>query len=112
MLQLTTNLSMKRRFLDLQIWPINKKDLESIFCVHPLLSNPRIRAQQGAFLIYGIDGDKLHLAKWKNERDGMIRRKMIIPAEAKMNLLNELKMLGLTIDIVYPDWKGTRQFLV
>ena len=91
---------------------INKKDLESIFCVHPLLSNPRIRAQQGAFLIYGIDGDKLHLAKWKNERDGMIRRKMIIPAEAKMNLLNELKMLGLTIDIVYPDWKGTRQFLV
>ena len=90
---------------------IKKKDMESIFCVHPLLSNPRIRAQQGAFLIYGIDGDKLHLAQWKNESDGMIRRKMIIPAKAKKNLLKELKMLGLTIDIVYPDWKGARQFL-
>ena len=90
---------------------INKKDMESIFCVHPLLSNPRIRAQQGAFLIYGIDGDKDHLAKWKEDTDGMIRRKMIIPAKAKKSLLNELKMLGLTIDIVYPDWKGSRQFL-
>ena len=90
---------------------IKKKDMESIFCVHPLLSNPRIRAQQGAFLIYGIDGDKLHLAQWKDETDGMIRRKMFIPAKAKKNLLKELKMLGLTIDIVYPDWKGSRQFL-
>lgn len=90
---------------------INKKDMESIFCVHPLLSNPRIRAQQGAFLIYGIDGDKFHLAQWKDDPEGMIRRKMIIPAKAKKNLLKELKMLGLTIDIVYPDWKGSRQFL-
>lgn len=90
---------------------INKNDMESIFCVHPLLSNPRIRAQQGAFLIYGIDGDKLQLAKWKDDKHGMIRRKMIIPAGDKKNLLKELKMLGLTIDIVYPDWKGSRQFL-
>ena len=90
---------------------INKNDMENIFCVHPLLSNPRIRAQQGAFLIYGIEGDKLHLAKWKDDKHGMIRRKMIIPAKAKRNLLKELKMLGLTIDIVYPDWKCSRQFL-
>lgn len=90
---------------------INKNDMESIFCVHPLLNNSRIRAQQGAFLIYGIDGDKLHLAKWDEKRNGMIRRKMIIPADAKKNLLKELQMLGLTIDFVYPDWKGSRQFL-
>lgn len=90
---------------------IKKNDLESIFCVHPLLNNPRIRAQQGAFLIYGIDGDRFHLAQWKDNHEGMIRRKMIIPAEAKKNLLKELKMLGLTVDIVYPDWKGSRQFL-
>lgn len=90
---------------------INKKDMESIFCVHPLLSNPRIRAQQGAFLIYGIDGDKSQLAKWKDDKHGMIRQKMIIPAKAKKNLLKELKMLGLTVDIVYPNWKGSRQFL-
>ena len=90
---------------------INKKDMESIFCVHPLLNNSRIRAQQGAFLIYGIDGDRLHLAKWKDDPKGMIRRKMIIPAEAKGKLLNDLKILGLTIDVVYPDWKGIRQLL-
>lgn len=73
--------------------------MESIFCVHPLLDNPRVRAQQGAFLIYGMDGDP---------RDGMIRRKVRVPAQAKKRLLEELEMLGMTPDVVYPDWKGTR----
>lgn len=91
---------------------INKRDMEGIFCVHPLLHNPRIRAQQGAFLLYGIDGVRTKLAQWKdNPRDGMIRRKIRIPAEVKKPLLKELQMLGVTIDVVYPDWKGTRQRL-
>ena len=86
--------------------------MESIFCVHPLLNNPRIRAQQGAFMIYGIDGDRTKLAQWKdNPRNGMIRRKIRIPAEAKEPLLKELRMLSVTIDVVYPDWKGTKQRL-
>lgn len=91
---------------------IKKQDMEGVFCVHPLLNNPRIRAQQGAFMIYGIDGDRTKLAQWKdNPRNGMIRRKIRIPAEAKEPLLKELRMLGVTIDVVYPDWKGTKQRL-
>lgn len=91
---------------------IKKDDMEGVFCVHPLLNNPRIRAQQGAFMIYGIDGDRTKLAQWKdNPRNGMIRRKIRIPAEAKEPLLKELRMLGVTIDVVYPDWKGTKQRL-
>ena len=91
---------------------IKKQDMESIFCVHPLLNNPRIRAQQGAFMIYGIDGDRTKLAQWKDApRNGMIRRKIRIPAEAKEPLLKELRMLSVTIDVVYPDWKGTKQRL-
>ncbi|PBC66436.1 FRG domain-containing protein [Fibrobacter sp. UWS1] len=88
---------------------IDKKDMESIFCVHPLLDNPRVRAQQGAFLIYGMDGDRTKLAQWKDDpQDGMIRRKVRVPAQAKKRLLEELEMLGMTPDVVYPDWKGTR----
>lgn len=91
---------------------IKKQDMEGVFCVHPLLNNPRIRAQQGAFMIYGIDGDRTKLAQWKDApRNGMIRRKIRIPAEAKKPLLKELQMLGVTIDVVYPDWKGTKQRL-
>lgn len=91
---------------------IKKQDMESIFCVHPLLNNPRIRAQQGAFMLYGIDGNRTKLAQWKDDPcNGMIRRKIRIPAEAKKMLLKELQMMGVTIDVVYPDWKGTRQWL-
>lgn len=91
---------------------IKKDDMESIFCVHPLLNNPRIRAQQGAFLIYGMDGVRTKLAQWKDDpKKGMVRRKIRIPVEAKKPLLRELEMLGLTVDFVYPDWKGTKQWL-
>ena len=90
---------------------INKKTLQSIYCVHPLLDNPRIRAQQGAFLLFGIDGDKHHLVTLESNKGPEIRlAKIRIPQCAKAQIREELNLLGKTIDTVYPDWTGVSDY--
>lgn len=88
---------------------IVKEHLESVFCAHPLLDNPRIRAQQGAFLVFGIDGNKHHLASL--ERNSEIRlAKIRIPQYAKAQIREELNLLGKTVDVVYLDWDGVSDY--
>lgn len=90
---------------------IKKDNMESIYCVHPLLDNPRIRAQQGAFLLFGINGDKHHLASIDSQYAQGIRFcKIRIPQSAKMRVREELDILGKTVDVVYPDWYGVSDF--
>ena len=90
---------------------IKKDNMESIYCVHPLLDNPRIRAQQGAFLLFGIDGNKHHLATLESNKGPEIRlAKIRIPQCAKTQIREELNLLGKTIDTVYPDWTGVSDF--
>ena len=90
---------------------IKKDNMESIYCVHPLIDNPRIRSQQGAFLLFGIDGDKHHLATLESNKGPEIRMiKIRIPQNAKLQLREELNLLGKTVDTVYPDWGGVSDF--
>ena len=90
---------------------IVKKDMESVFCVHPLLDNPRIRAQQGAFLLFGINGNRNKLATLESSKNTHIEMKKITVAEsAKPKMREELAALGKTIDTVYPDWDGVSDY--
>ena len=90
---------------------IIKEHLESIYCVHPLLDNPRIKAQQGALLIFGIDGDKNHLATLESNKGPKIHlAKIRIPQYAKAHIREELNLLGKTVDVVYPDWNGVSDY--
>ena len=92
---------------------IKKDNMESIFCVHPLLENPRIRSQQGAFLLFGIKGDKHHIATLESNKGPEIRmNKILIPKRAKLRLREELNLLGRTIDTIYPDWDGVSDFFL
>ena len=76
-----------------------------------MLDNPRIRAQQGAFLLFGIDGDKHHLATLESNQGSEIRlAKIRIPQCAKAQIREELNLLGKTIDTVYPDWTGVSDY--
>jgi hypothetical protein len=85
--------------------------MESVFCVHPLLDNPRIRAQQGAFLLFGINGNRNKLASLESSKNSHIKMKKIIVAEsAKPEIREELAALGKTIDTVYPDWDGVSDY--
>ena len=90
---------------------IKKDNMESVYCVHPLLDNPRIRSQQGAFLLFGMNGDKHHIASLESNKGPEIRMtKIHIPQSAKTQLREELNLLGRTIDNVYPDWDGVSDF--
>ena len=90
---------------------IKKDNMESVYCVHPLLDNPRIRSQQGAFLLFGMDGDKHHLATLETNKGPEIRlAKLLIPYCAKARIREELNLLGRTIDTVYPDWTGVSDY--
>ena len=97
----------KPHFVD---W-IKKDNMESVYCVHPLLDNPRIRSQQGAFLLFGLDGDKHHLATLESNKGPEIRlAKIRIPQCAKTQIREELNLLGKTVDTVYPDWDGVYDY--
>lgn len=86
---------------------IKKDNMESIYCVHPMLENPRIKAQQGVFLLFGMNGDKHHLATLASNKGPEIRlAKIRIPYCAKAQIREELNLLGKTVDVVYPDWDG------
>lgn len=90
---------------------IKKDNMESVYCIHPLLDNPRIRSQQGAFLLFGMDGDKHHLATLETNKGPEIRlAKLLIPYCAKARIREELNLLGRTIDTVYPDWTGVSDY--
>ena len=66
---------------------IKKDNMESVYCVHPLLDNPRIRSQQGAFLLFGIDGDKHHLATLESNKGPEIRMSVSM-AKLQSNITN------------------------
>lgn len=90
---------------------VKKDTFQSIYCVHPLLDNSRIRAQQGAFLLFGVDGNKHHLATLESNKGPEIRlAKIRIPQCAKAQIREELNLLGKTIDTVYPDWTGVSDY--
>lgn len=90
---------------------IKKDNMESVYCVHPLLDNPRIRSQQGAFLLFGMDGDKHHLATLESSKaDKIHMAKIRIPQYAKAQIREELNLLGKTVDVVYPDWDGVSDY--
>lgn len=96
--------SEKPHFLD----NINPNHLYSVFAVHPLLDNPRIKAQQGAFLLFGLDGNKHNLAKL--EFSNIKLKKIFIPYSSKEAMLKDLILLGKTVDNIYPDWDGVSDF--
>ena len=90
---------------------IIKNDMEAIYCVHPLLDNPRIKAQQGAFLLFGMNGNKHNLATLESNKGPEIRMaKIRIMQGAKARIREELELIGLTVDVVYPDWQGVSDY--
>lgn len=87
---------------------IDPNHLSRVFAVHPLLDNPRIKAQQGAFLLFGLDGNKHKLAKL--EFSNIKLEKIFIPYSSKEAMLKDLILLGKTVDNIYPDWDGVSDF--
>jgi hypothetical protein len=86
---------------------IQKAHLESIWCVKPLLDNRRIIKQDGAFLLFGINGTKEHIADYNPKVFEPLRYKV----QKKKELRNQLEVLGISKDKIYPELDTTAEYL-
>jgi hypothetical protein len=86
---------------------IRREHLETIICVKPLLKNRRIIKQDGAFLLFGINSDKSKLAEYNEFKPVRFN----VKATNKKMLLEELKLLGITKDKIYPELDTTAEYL-
>ncbi|OFY41175.1 MAG: FRG domain-containing protein [Bacteroidetes bacterium GWF2_40_14] len=77
---------------------IDKKHIGSVFCVKPKLDNPRIIRQEGAFFIFGIDGDKTNPAYFDYDHESYI-----ISKSDKKKILRQLDALGINESTLFPE---------
>jgi hypothetical protein len=85
---------------------IVKSHLESIWCVKPLLNNRRIVKQDGAFLLFGINGSKSQIADF--DANYQIKKYQV---KKSKRLENDLSLLGITKDKVFPELDTTAEYL-
>lgn len=86
---------------------IKKEHLQSIWCVKPLLNNRRLIKQDGAFLLFGVDGSKKKLANYKKDEFIPERYKV----KNKETLRKQLELLGFSKDKIYPEMETTAEYL-
>jgi len=77
-----------------------REDLLRVVCVKPLLDNPRIIRQEGAFLLYGCNITKLEPAPLNGQA---VSGRFIINREEKRNLLEQLRTLGISRATMFPE---------
>ena len=79
---------------------VNIEDIEKVFFVKPKMDNPRIVKQEGAFLLFGIEGKK---GKFKEADDFFEFKKYIIPSDKKSDILYQLDLLGINEASLFPE---------
>lgn len=88
-------------------------DLNKVLCVKAKLKNARISRQQGSFLIFGIKENKLYPATvpddWKKSIND---KKIIIKANAKANIMKELKSFGISKQILFPELESQAEEII
>lgn len=96
---------------------IDPNDFNRVVCVRAKLNNPRIIRQQGCFLLFGMNNEKLTKAEvensWKrtlpeglNSNDD---NRFIIKDEAKKQILDELKSFGISRQNLFPELDAQAQ---
>lgn len=94
---------------------VNPRHIEDVFAVKVKLDNQRILKQSGAFLLFGINANKLRQAevsyKWVvNRTDKSLN--LIIPFDLKGKLLEELNLLGFNHSTLFPEIESQGQHLI
>lgn len=79
---------------------IRRDDLRRVICVKPKLDNPRIIRQDGAFLLFGVDGDKTRAATLG--KDSVVDR-IKINRDKKKEILAQLGALGISKATLFPE---------
>lgn len=86
---------------------IEPDDLGSIQMVRPKQTNPRIIAQQGAFLIFGL------VSELKKTNPYQIQvSQMTIPASAKPNILRDLDRVNINRAALFPEVESAAKYIM
>lgn len=91
---------------------IEPTDLRRVIAVRPRLDNARLARQDGAFLLFGIDGVKTSLAKVPDDWVvcGNTNRRIIF--SAKHRLKRELASFGISEQALFPELDSQAQAIV
>ncbi|WP_157976500.1 FRG domain-containing protein [Parahaliea mediterranea] len=81
---------------------IDKRHLESVVFVKPLLSNPRVIRQDGAFLLFGVNG-QMTMPATINDDWVVSENRLAIPRRNKSKILGQLSSLGISQATIYPE---------
>ena len=84
-----------------------------VIVVKPKLNNPRIRAQRGAFLLFGTNfgEDDLNLSIGQKEDLYITSAELKIPSKHKKSILGELSRFGISEERLFPEIDIMAQFL-
>lgn len=77
---------------------MNPLDLFVPYYVHPKLSNRRILAQSGAFILYGLDPPKSRFFPYQIEETPFL-----VPRAEKRNIREALKNIGIEESTLFPE---------
>ncbi|MFA7571349.1 MAG: FRG domain-containing protein [Sulfurimonadaceae bacterium] len=78
-----------------------------ILCVKTKMSNPRILAQQGLFLLFGIyNSNKMNMSKINSAKYKKLihNKKITIDINSKEKILKELDLLGINQKRLFPEF--------
>src|SRR5690554_696918 len=89
-----------------------KDDLRRIVCVQPKLSNKRIARQDGAFLLFGVDGRKNQCPKIPSDRIARGLGKKRIVFTKKHHLKTELRKFGISKHTLFPELDNQTEYVM
>ena len=78
---------------------INPAELTLSWYVVPKMSNRRIIAQNGAFIIFGLSDQMQHL----DQNETFATHTVVIPAAAKRKIREDLELLGISERSLFPE---------
>lgn len=84
---------------------IDPTDIKLPVFVKPKMSNRRIIAQSGAFIIYGSKNVS------RTDRE-MLRERVVIPAEKKEEIRDQLERLGIHAGTLFPEIDKAAEYIV
>ncbi len=79
---------------------IKPGDLGKVLCVKPMLDNPRIIRQDGAFLLFGISGKK---SKPAVLQETAVLGRIKISRDGKKEIATQLETLGISRATMFPE---------
>lgn len=90
---------------------ISRNDLFRPYYVVPKMSNRRIIAQSGSFIIHGLD-EPIASEPVSSQNQMSQSRQIIIPQEAKAPIRRELEELGINESILFPELDRAASYII